>query len=153
MVSKCFNPACSARFRSLGEGSLFRMEPDGTLQSSTMEPEYFWLCTHCEATMTLTLGDDGIVEVIPGAPPYAHGIRRDMPLAFNRRKGLLLRSVSFWPRQAVSTVDELLASGMREAPDHIQPEFRQHVVRYTCRAELWSETYFGQNRACFSHLP
>lgn len=105
MVSKCFNPACSARFRCLGEGALFRLEPDGTLQSSALEPEYFWLCTLCEATMTLKLGDDGVVEVVPGAPPHAHGVRRDMPLAFNRNKGLLLRSVSFWPRPCTTAND------------------------------------------------
>lgn len=89
MVSKCFNPACSAQFRSLGEGALFRLEPDGPLQSSALEPEYFWLCTRCEATMTLRLGDDGVAEVVPGAPPHAHGVRRDMPLAFNRNKGVV----------------------------------------------------------------
>jgi hypothetical protein len=105
MLSKCFNPACAAPFHSLREGTLFRLEPDGTFPSSTTEPQYFWLCKRCDDAVTLTLKEDGVVEVVPGVPPYAHGVRRDMPLAFNRRKGLLLRTVSFWPRPAHTAND------------------------------------------------
>jgi hypothetical protein len=105
MVSKCFNPACSARFRSLAEGSVFRLEPDHGFKSPTVDPEYFWLCEQCDSAMTLTLREDGIVIIVPGPPPYAHGVCRDMPLAFNRSKGLLLRSISFSPRP-VSTAND-----------------------------------------------
>src|SRR5947209_14841797 len=105
MVSRCFNPACAIPFRSLEEGTLFRLEPDGTRASSTLEPEYFWLCNSCEAAMTLKLGEDGVVAIAHGRPPHAHGIRRDMPLAFNRSRGLLLRSVSFWPRPITTAND------------------------------------------------
>lgn len=105
MVSKCFNPACSALFRSLQEGTVFRLEPDRMFNSSPVELEYFWLCKGCEAAMTLTLREDGIVDIAPAPPPYAHGVRRDMPLAFNRSKGLLLRTVSFWPRPAHTAND------------------------------------------------
>jgi hypothetical protein len=55
--------------------------------------------------MTLTLSEDGVVIIAPGPPPCAHGVRRDMPLAFNRSKGLLLRSISFWPRPVTTASD------------------------------------------------
>jgi len=105
MVSKCFNPACSTLFHSLAEGTLFRLEPSRNFTNATVEPEYFWLCKRCEGTMTLTLRDDGVVEIAAAPPLYAHGLRRDMPLAVNRSKGLLLRTVSFWPRPAHTAND------------------------------------------------
>jgi hypothetical protein len=91
MVSKCFNPACSTRFQSLAAGTVFRLEPDHGFKSSTVDPEYFWLCEQCDSTMTLTPREDGVVIIAQGTPPHAQGVRRDMPLAFNRSKGLLLR--------------------------------------------------------------
>ena len=33
MVAKCSNPSCSASFRHLEEGMLFRLEADPTLKS------------------------------------------------------------------------------------------------------------------------
>ena len=105
MISKCFNPACSSFFRSLREGTVFRLEPDAAFTGSRVDLEYFWLCKSCEAAMTLTLREDGVVILAPAPPPYAHGVRRDMPLAFNRSKGLVLRSVSFWPRPAQTAND------------------------------------------------
>lgn len=73
--------------------------------SSAVEPEYFWLCGSCQAAMTLALREDGVVVLAPGPPQRAHGIRRAMPLAVNRSRGLLLRSVSFWPRPSQSAND------------------------------------------------
>ena len=105
MLSKCFNPGCSALFRSLEEGTVFRLEPDRAFNSETLDPQYFWLCKRCEHAMTLTLREDGVVIIVPEPPPHAHGVRRDMPLAFNRSKGLLLRTVSFWPRPAQTAND------------------------------------------------
>jgi hypothetical protein len=105
MVSKCFNPACSTPFHSLEEGTVFRLEPDGSFTNTTVDAEYFWLCKACEAVLTLTLREDGVVDVAPAPPLYAHGVRRHMPLAFNRSKGLLLRTVSFWPRPAHTAND------------------------------------------------
>ena len=105
MVSRCFNLACSAPFHSLERGTVFRLEPDRGFRNPTAEPEYFWLCQRCEATMTLTLDEDGTVTIPPGPPPYAQGIRRDMPLAFNRSKGLLLRSIGFLPRPSTTASD------------------------------------------------
>jgi hypothetical protein len=65
MISKCANPACSARFLYLHEGKLFRFERearndselllgfDPTLHKHSRGVEFFWLCAQCAATMTL----------------------------------------------------------------------------------------------------
>ena len=66
MVSKCANPACSARFRYLHEGKLFRIEhpftrnparavlmADTTARKPPMQVEFFWLCPDCCQSMTL----------------------------------------------------------------------------------------------------
>ena len=106
MVSRCFNPPCSARFRYLEDGSLFRLEPDAVTRAPVIEAEYFWLCNRCAATFTLALSEDGRV-VLEVRPHYAHGLRNDLPLTISRRPGMLLRSVSFWPRPS-STVNESL---------------------------------------------
>ena len=102
MVSKCFNPLCSARFRYLQDGELFRLE---FLSSpAIVDAEYFWICNHCASSMTLALLEDGRVDLV-SRPRYTHGIEFDMPLTVTRRPGMLLRSVSFWPR-TISTVNE-----------------------------------------------
>jgi len=45
MLVKCTNPSCSASFRYLRDGRLFRLEREPTLRSSkTNRVEYFWLC-------------------------------------------------------------------------------------------------------------
>lgn len=67
MVSKCANPACSARFRYLHEGKLFRIEHPITKNSQRtfsatetahrkrpVQVEFFWLCPDCSQNMTLT---------------------------------------------------------------------------------------------------
>jgi hypothetical protein len=66
MISKCANPACSARFLYLHEGKLFRFEReakqdkerllgfDPTVRKHSNDVEFFWLCEQCSATMTLT---------------------------------------------------------------------------------------------------
>ena len=104
MVSRCFNPACSVAFHYLGDGSLFRLEPDAVTRAPVIEAEYFWLCNRCTVSFTLALLEDGRV-VIESRPQYMHGFRSDLPLTVTRRKGILLRSVSFWPRRS-STVNE-----------------------------------------------
>ncbi len=62
MVSKCANPSCSAVFRRMGEGRLFRIEFQASLpENAPFEPgqqarrrtEYFWLCAQCAALMTI----------------------------------------------------------------------------------------------------
>lgn len=65
MISKCANPACSARFLYLHEGKLFRFEREAQNHDEVLlgfDPavlkrengvDYFWLCGKCSATMTL----------------------------------------------------------------------------------------------------
>jgi hypothetical protein len=94
MLAKCTNPSCSASFRHLAEGRLFRLDTDLTLGSSTDAAEYFWLCNVCSAGMTLRLAQDGRVmatglgEALPNGPPVAF-------VSVNREHGRLLRRVSF----------------------------------------------------------
>jgi len=68
-----------------------------------VEAGYFWLCNHCAASMTLALLESGRV-VLELRPKYTHGVQVD-PLTVTRQNGMLLRSVSFWPRRS-STVNE-----------------------------------------------
>src|SRR5436309_2170593 len=103
MVSRCFNPFCSTSFHYLEGGEVFRLEPDGVTSSVPVEAEYFWLCNQCASSMTLALLEDGRI-VLESRPPYTHGVQADMPLTVTRRQGMLLRSVSFWPRPS-STVN------------------------------------------------
>ncbi len=94
MVAKCSNPVCSARFRRLKEGKLFRLETDPILTPTTVKvKEYFWLCRGCSSTMTLHLGEDGKVSPVLLPKVVQHGGEF---ISVNRRKGLLLREVSFW---------------------------------------------------------
>lgn len=66
MVSKCANPVCSASFRYLHEGRLFRMivaenvaghsnhSADSEMKKASSRIEFFWLCEECATEMTLT---------------------------------------------------------------------------------------------------
>src|SRR5947209_14400478 len=93
MLSKCANPACSAQFRYLHDGKVFRVDleerspartparlaPSATSHSavpvniagpqlltlnSARRPEYFWLCGACSEQMTLG-ADSGSVVLLP----------------------------------------------------------------------------------------
>jgi hypothetical protein len=94
MVAKCSNPSCSASFRYLKEGRLFRLENDQNLRlSSAAMAEYFWLCRCCSSTMTLHLSENGsVMPVVLPEPVHNTG---DF-ISANRQKGLLLSEVSFW---------------------------------------------------------
>jgi hypothetical protein len=74
MISKCANPECSARFRYLRDGKLFRVNLDrlesaSTAQNDSDKPwhrlEHFWLCGRCAATMTLVAQKGGGITVVP----------------------------------------------------------------------------------------
>src|ERR1035437_8546446 len=65
MLSKCANPCCSAPFRYLSRGKLYRWDTsaaakgkelsfgtDAQAQSATRRIEFFWLCEQCAPTMT-----------------------------------------------------------------------------------------------------
>jgi hypothetical protein len=72
MISKCANPACSARFLYLHEGKLFRFEReskegpelllgfDPTFRKHSRSVEFYWLCETCASTMTLVRKAGGI---------------------------------------------------------------------------------------------
>ena len=60
MLSKCSNPGCSATFRRLQIGKLFRFDsphrrrPEGSsTPKSPRGVEFFWLCEACAANFTL----------------------------------------------------------------------------------------------------
>lgn len=80
MVSKCANQNCSATFRYLGKGRLFRFE---RVLPSALDPaiddltnmrkmpssvEHFWLCEHCAIRMTLTVDANKRVVAVPIRP-------------------------------------------------------------------------------------
>jgi hypothetical protein len=96
MLVKCANSSCSASFRYLRDGTLFRLERDPTLRSSkSNRVEYFWLCHRCSSEVTLRLREDGTVvtvllpEPIRGVPDGAA-----ISWAADRKTGLLRHSVS-----------------------------------------------------------
>jgi hypothetical protein len=78
MLSKCLNPHCSAEFRYLREGRLYRIDfleaqrrlafasggkahlPRGRRECV----EHFWLCERCAKTLTIEAGADGEVRVV-----------------------------------------------------------------------------------------
>lgn len=94
MLAKCTNPSCSASFLHLDKGRLFRLENEPISGSSKpKKTEYFWLCEHCSAGMTLRLTQDGNIMVadpreVPSDPQVAF-------LLINRENRQLLRSVNF----------------------------------------------------------
>ena len=59
MLAKCANPTCSAPFRYLHEGKLFRLDPGaGPPSPAGRQPrqlQYFWLCERCAHTLTLEM--------------------------------------------------------------------------------------------------
>ena len=79
MVSKCLNSYCSATFRYMGQGRLFRVDfadlaRQGllagkkivtTIRSKAQPVEHFWLCEKCSTTMTIELSDAGEVRLVP----------------------------------------------------------------------------------------
>jgi hypothetical protein len=95
MLAKCTNPTCSASFRLLNDGRLFRLDTDPTVKSSRAKAtEYFWLRKDCPVGMTLRLAQDGSVM----ATGLREALRNGPQVAFvsvDRANGLLLRSVGF----------------------------------------------------------
>jgi hypothetical protein len=78
MLSKCANPECSATFRYLHDGKLFRFEvevpssgePAGMvlpeMKKRATRLEFFWLCEKCAGRMTVIfkVGEGGSVRAI-----------------------------------------------------------------------------------------
>lgn len=89
MLSKCANPDCSATFRYLHEGRVFRVEPgpipaparptgspagaflapllaigkEQIAPRPNARPEYFWLCAACSEHMKVGTDHNGVVLV------------------------------------------------------------------------------------------
>jgi hypothetical protein len=102
MLVKCANSSCSASFRYLRDGRLFRLEGDPTHWSvKSSRVEYFWLCNRCSSEMTLRLIEDGTVITVL-LPELIRGVPDGVVLNWEDRKtGLLLRSVSSTSQQHV----------------------------------------------------
>ena len=104
MVATCANPSCSASFRYLQEGRLFRLEADpkstssvNAYASSHARMEYFWLCSRCSESMALRLGQDGTVVTV-SLPECARRNPEDFAI-ISRHEDRLLRSVDFARRK------------------------------------------------------
>jgi len=79
MLSKCANPECSAVFRYLHQGKLYRAElgnganaayaPEASdfSEKPARRIEYFWLCERCVSRVTLTYKKGVGVSVQPRA--------------------------------------------------------------------------------------
>ena len=74
MISKCANPECSAPFRYIRDGKLFRVDLDQLESASIAQGdsdkrwhrmEHFWLCGRCAATMTLVAEKRRGVMAVP----------------------------------------------------------------------------------------
>jgi len=72
MLHKCANPACSIRFRNLGQGRLFQIEseyteaPASTRRSRLLRRvERYWLCDQCASTLTLSFDQSHGVVTVP----------------------------------------------------------------------------------------
>jgi hypothetical protein len=90
MLARCTNPSCSASFLRLDEGTLFLLETETTLGSKAKKTEYFWLCEHCSAGMTLRLAKDG--SIVAAGPREA---LHDDSHSIIGENGQFLRGVSF----------------------------------------------------------
>jgi len=98
MLAKCANGSCPAPFLHLAEGRLFRLETDALVRSSnSRETEYFWLCDHCSAGMTLRLTQDGRIMATGLADALCNGPYVALN-SVDREHGAFLRSVSFLRR-------------------------------------------------------
>ena len=69
MLSKCANPECSAMFRYLRQGKLFRLTPTPAVQTAAAALGYqlterFWLCDLCSQQMTM-IWDGNRAAIVP----------------------------------------------------------------------------------------
>lgn len=85
MLSKCANPTCSASFRRLGSGRLFRFEvrspsepcrdvPDSVCSAKSGRASvFFWLCKNCKLTHTLSFDSARGLTVQPVPTDHGYG--------------------------------------------------------------------------------
>ena len=96
MLAKCTNHACTARFRYLETGTLFRLESDPQCSSDGPFREYFWLCRGCSSNLTLRLDGAGGIHVAQGSNPEQ---RRNDGLDYvllDRQNGRLLSRITLF---------------------------------------------------------
>jgi hypothetical protein len=94
MIDQYSCPSCSAPFRYLRDGGLFRLENDPASGSSkSNRVEYFWLCPACSLTMTLRLRADRTVTAVRLPKPIRDLPDGDAVISADRERGLLLCSV------------------------------------------------------------
>lgn len=98
MLDKCSNPSCSALFRYLRDGRLFRLEADPIARTSKPnKQEYFWLCDGCSPRMSLRIGEAGkVLPVMLPASDCGDFDGKGITLV-DRRDGLLLSKLWFAP--------------------------------------------------------
>ena len=69
MLDKCANPACSATFHRLRDGTVFVTEVEADYQSSASgrarRRQYSWLCNSCCRTMTVIAENGKTIQVVP----------------------------------------------------------------------------------------
>ena len=70
MVSKCANPACDAQFRYLHQGKLFMVDPISPSEQPDFkggpgQMSFYWLCDACARELTVKVGKDRDVRLIP----------------------------------------------------------------------------------------
>jgi hypothetical protein len=66
VLSKCANPACTARFRYLREGRIFNVPTPGESADNPFSTRvlHYWLCDRCKQTLKVVLVD-GEIRVCP----------------------------------------------------------------------------------------
>ncbi len=96
MLAKCANPSCSAPFRYLEEGRLFRLEGDPLKSRGAEKREYFWLCGACSESMTLRLDESSGVRLVPLRDPVGLGKDSVEFVPLDRRGGQVLNGIALW---------------------------------------------------------
>jgi hypothetical protein len=120
VLAKCASPSCSAMFRSLEHGELFRVEPDPigkSLEFITLE--YFWLCRPCSLEMTLGFDEGAGLRIVPRRQAANRAVDTGQFVPVDRRKGLILTRVRFLghrKRIDLDLVSEGRSGGWRTSP-------------------------------------
>ena len=82
MLSKCANPACSARLHYLHEGRIFKLETNAISSDRKGSParrvEHFWLCERCAQTLTVVM-ENGAVTTRPLHRQLAKSVSQEKP--------------------------------------------------------------------------
>ena len=95
MLSKCLNPHCTAKFRYLWEGRLFRVDfCEAKRKKSALAGrlpllgagekdrpiEHFWLCGDCAMNLNIELSAAGEVQLVSLAPNPPNAVAAAPPM-------------------------------------------------------------------------